>query len=62
LRQGASTRDVSERLGAAGISFMLTGSVAMSCYAQPRMTMDIDLVVALTTADAETFVHLFEAD
>ncbi len=55
-------RDVSLRLASAGISFMLTGSVAMNYYAQPRMTRDIDLVVALSSADAETIVRLFEPD
>ena len=43
-------RDVSRRLETAGIKFMLTGSVAMNYYAQPRMTRDIDLVVALEGA------------
>jgi len=55
-------RDVSQRLGGAGMAFMLTGSVAMNYYAQPRMTRDIDLVVALTPADTDTFVRLFETD
>ncbi len=55
-------REVSQRLSGAGIAFMLTGSVAMNYYAQPRMTRDIDLVVALAAADAETVVRLFEAD
>ena len=55
-------RDASQRLSGAGIAFMLTGSVAMNYYAQPRMTRDIDLVVALTPADAEAFVRLFETD
>jgi hypothetical protein len=54
-------RDVSRRLAAA-IDFMLTGSVAMNYYAQPRMTRDIDLVVALNPGDAETVVRLFEPD
>ncbi len=54
--------DVSKRLESAGIEFMLTGSVAMNYYAQPRMTRDIDLVVALESADAEIFAHLFETD
>ena len=40
-------RDVSKKLTSAGIAFMLTGSVAMSYYATPRMTRDIDIVVAL---------------
>lgn len=38
---------VVERLEAAGIEYMLTGSVAMAWYAQPRQTRDIDIVVEL---------------
>ena len=55
-------RDVSERLENAGIAFMLTGSIAMSYYAQPRMTRDIDLVVALAAEQTQDVVHLFETD
>lgn len=55
-------RDVSQRLDRAGIAFMLTGSVAMNYYAQPRMTRDVDLVIELTAADTAAFVRLFEAD
>ncbi len=55
-------RDVSERLGGAGIAYMLTGSVAMNYYAQPRMTRDIDLVIDLSIAQAEVFIRLFEVD
>jgi hypothetical protein len=51
-------RDISMRLEQAGISYMLTGSMAMNYYAQPRMTRDIDLVVALTPQDTETVVRL----
>lgn len=53
-------RDVSRRLESAGISFMLTGSVAMNYYSQPRMTRDIDLVVSLNEAQTEEFFRLFE--
>ena len=55
-------RDVSGRLESAGISFMLTGSVAMNYYAQPRMTRDIDLVVSLNETQAEAFFRLFETE
>jgi len=41
---------------------MLTGSMAMNYYAQPRMTRDIDLVVALTPADTDAIVRLFAPD
>lgn len=55
-------RDVSQRLEQGRLAYMLTGSMAMNYYAQPRMTRDIDLVVALTPQDAETVVRLFTPD
>lgn len=41
---------------------MLTGSMAMNYYAQPRMTRDIDYVVALRPQDTERIVKLFSPD
>ncbi len=41
---------------------MLTGSMAMNYYAQPRMTRDIDVVVALVTEQAELLIRMFEPD
>jgi len=38
-------KDVTSKLNQLNIQYMLTGSLAMSYYAQPRMTRDIDLVV-----------------
>ena len=55
-------RDVSQRLERGGIAYMLTGSMAMNYYAQPRMTRDIDLVVALTPQDTDKVVRLFTPD
>jgi len=55
-------RDVSARLEQGGLAYMLTGSMAMNYYAQPRMTRDIDLVVALTARDADKVVSLFTPD
>lgn len=55
-------RDVSKRLESAGFEFMLTGSMALNYYAQPRLTRDIDLVVALNQAQGRTFISLFESD
>ena len=40
-------RDVSRRLESAGISFMLTGSVAMNYYAQPRNLLNPPTVTNL---------------
>lgn len=55
-------RDVSVRLDGANIAYMLTGSMAMNYYAQPRMTRDIDVVIALRPADAACVVQLFSPD
>jgi hypothetical protein len=55
-------RDVSARLERGGLVYMLTGSMAMNYYAQPRMTRDIDLVVALTEQDTATVMRLFTPD
>lgn len=55
-------RDVAKRFSTAGIQYMLTGSFALNYYAQPRMTRDIDLVVALERKNAERVVALFEGD
>lgn len=55
-------RDISNRLEAAEIAFMLTGSMAMNYYAQPRMTRDVDLVISLDKTQIEKFLSLFEGD
>lgn len=55
-------RDVSTRLGGAGIAYMLTGSMAMNYFALPRMTRDIDVVVALEPGDGARVVRLFSPD
>jgi hypothetical protein len=52
-------RDSSHRFEQAGIPYMLTGSMAMNYYAQPRMTRDIDVVVALAATDVESVLRLF---
>lgn len=55
-------RDVVARLEREEISYMLTGSVAMSVYAEPRMTRDIDIVVELAESDAARIAGLFSPD
>jgi hypothetical protein len=55
-------RDVSQRLDGAGIAFMLTGSLAMNYYAQPRMTRDVDVVIELGVDDTAKVVGLFHPD
>ena len=55
-------RDVCARLDAAGIAYMLTGSLAMSFYARPRMTRDIHLVVAYESVKIKQFIDALGAD
>ncbi len=50
------------RLESAQIPYMLTGSVAMSFYAEPRMTRDIDFVVELAPGDERRVMDLFEQE
>ena len=55
-------RDISGKFERAGIAYMLTGSMAMNYYAQPRMTRDIDVVVAVAPSQVETVVRLFSPE
>ena len=50
------------RLDAADIGYMLTGSMALNCYALPCVPHNLDFVVALRPADAEIMVRLFNPD
>jgi hypothetical protein len=52
-------RDISCRFEEARIPYMLTGSMAMNYYAQPRMTRDIDVVIAIVPEDVERVAILF---
>ena len=52
--------DVVSRLESAGFDYMLTGSVAMNYYAEPRMTRDIDIIVALAITDADKVIEIFQ--
>lgn len=53
---------VTTRLDAAGVPYMITGSIASGHYAHPRFTRDIDLVVELQPDDAERLAALFQQE
>jgi len=55
-------RDISRRFEKADIPYMLTGSMAMNYYAQPRMTRDIDVVIAIGPEDVDRVAALFRPD
>jgi hypothetical protein len=53
---------ISSRLEAAGIAYMVTGSIAAAIFGPPRMTRDIDVVLELDAAQTDLIVSLFAAD
>lgn len=53
---------VTQRLNEAGVSYMITGSMAANFYTVPRMTRDLDIVVELAAVDVERVVGLFRDD
>jgi hypothetical protein len=55
-------RDISHRFEQAGIPYMLTGSMAMNYYGRPRMTRDVDVVIAITPEDVDRVAALFRPD
>jgi hypothetical protein len=47
------------RLEALGIPYIVTGSAAGILYGEPRLTHDVDIVVALSQRDIPAFVEAF---
>jgi hypothetical protein len=54
--------DVSRRLEKLGVAYMVTGSMAMNCYAEPRMTRNIDIVIELAPEGIDALVAAFSPD
>lgn len=54
--------DVVRRFEHARIAYMVTGSIALSYYAEPRMTRDVDIVVECGSRDAQQIATLFRPD
>jgi hypothetical protein len=53
---------VAARLEAAGLAYMVTGSVALSLYAEPRMTRAVDLVLELQPSDTGRLAIVFATE
>jgi hypothetical protein len=54
--------EVSKRLEAIGIAYMLTGALAQNYYAVERMTADVDIVVDLEMEDVPRLLEEFQTD
>jgi hypothetical protein len=50
---------VADRLETARIPYMITGSIALNFYAEPRMTRDVDIVIELHASQADAFAAAF---
>ena len=48
-----------EPLERLGLEYMITGSVASMAYGEPRLTVDIDLVLELSRDEIESFRAAF---
>lgn len=55
-------RIVFERLESLDLPYYMTGSEALARYSQPRQTMDVDIVVAMSPARFAIIERAFEAD
>lgn len=55
-------RLIVERLDAAGIPYMLTGSLALAVWARPRMTRDVDVVIDADKSAVARLVNAFSND
>jgi len=53
---------VIEKLKSLSIEYMLTGSVAMNYYGQPRMTRDIDIVIVIEEPKIKKFIAAFKEE
>lgn len=54
--------DVVARLDAAGIPYMMTGSLASSWYGEPRTTQDLDVVIDPSTSGLDRLVQGLQTD
>ena len=52
-------KEVCQKFDAAGIAYMITGSIAANIYAIPRMTRDIDIVIEIKPEEADQLCSLF---
>jgi len=55
-------RDFVQKAERLDISYMVTGSFAMSAYGEMRFTRDIDIVIEMEAARVDEFFLLFERD
>lgn len=61
MEQPELVRKVIATLESQGLPYMLVGSLASAVYGQPRLTQDIDVVVALPVSEVDRLCAVFPA-
>ncbi|HKK91956.1 MAG TPA: nucleotidyl transferase AbiEii/AbiGii toxin family protein [Longimicrobiales bacterium] len=61
MRASEFLSDIVRRLESAEFEYALVGSIATMSYGEPRATLDVDVVIAMTTSDFEDLQELFPA-
>lgn len=59
---GSTLWDITARLDAAGIPYMVVGSIAAAMHGRARSTMDVDIVIEPTAASLRAFVDGLPSD
>ena len=55
-------RELTTLLGSAGVEYMITGSLASTYYAEPRSTVDVDVVAAASSSNLVEFVRSLDKE
>ena len=62
MEQHEVLRKVVEKLRDLDIEYMLSGSVAMNFYGQPRMTRHIDIIISIKETQIRRFIDAFKEE
>ncbi|PIU57480.1 MAG: hypothetical protein COS88_00970 [Chloroflexi bacterium CG07_land_8_20_14_0_80_51_10] len=62
MQQLDFTKSIIYRLEQVGIAYAITGSIASSFYGMPRLTHDVDIVVALSEDQVNSVIAAFSPD
>jgi len=62
MTQSDFIRESISRMERIKLSYCITGSIASNYYGIPRLTHDMDIIIALTDKDVQSLVDIFSGD
>jgi hypothetical protein len=62
MQQPDLFRTLASRFSAAQLRYMITGAAASIVYGEPRLTLDLDVVVEISAKDIDKIIESFPAD